>query len=212
MAAPVTLELDSAAFRTALSRYADYSTRDRAEIVNRKARDAMFKAASHTDIKKEGDAVRKAAINYLLGRWAFRNWLVNRNRKPGKQTRIMDMQSARMIKRRVSAVGYVRHGFVLAGNQFKRNQALTLAPSPVQSISSKRAFRGIRSQTQSARPGLAPVATFQISWNSAGASDFGDRAVSWALKYMVRDMTAYADDKMVQRGRKVGLAVRRALT
>jgi hypothetical protein len=219
MAAPVTLELDSREFQRVLERYTQLNRRDRATLVNNKAKDLMFTAAGGR--KKAGvDGTpigSRSKISPLAKNWPLRTWLGVRAGATTRKDRAE--ASAKILKGRQSSVGFMRSGFVKAGIKYRA----TLEARPGAVHTPPRAATRNRNSTSTvsnARPGLAPTATYELRWGERSGDPQGEAWKSRTLvaalarsgSVVAADMMKYVERKETQNARAVGLAVRRALT
>lgn len=188
--------MDLAEFNRAMDLAVVYSSRDRQVVANSKLKDWMIKA-----MKAAKQAKRQAILDVITSR-KFIAWYTTR-RLGGKGWIDEDFEDSRkMLRRRLSAVGFVKSGFVKSANKFPKVDPSR--PGKQRITGAARLNRGfnrtVKATVRPAKPKQKASASTVVTWEQrespAVVNRIVDQAVKSGLLGMVRDTKRHVEKKM----------------
>lgn len=193
------MKVDTSRFDRALKEYIATTSRDMVTALNGKAKDLALRSARATPITKETAAAHKA----MMTSPAFITH--STAKKHGKGFTMAQRQAVaeKLAKRRLGK-GYMKSGYVKAGNSFKNTGDASRIRAEARADPSQPSKARVR---QASRNILAAVS--EISWKATGSKDASEKqgivseSLASGAAFVVKDMEDYLARKMGATAKKV---------
>ena len=193
-----SIHFNSKEFNQAIGQYLRETSKDSATALNGKTADLLYKTAKHTP-KANRQEIQAAIMNPKLITWYMNRWFGR-----GQWTSDDWAEGVKKLRRRLSSVGYARHGLIVAAKKFRGESS---RPGKQPTARSRQRHQAIK--VRSTRPATlkSPRTAFHIDYGASSGSDamaksnLFTRPASLARRAIMADLEKYLARKMQKRAK-----------